>query len=85
MKTVNIHKAKTNLSRLLKQVQQGESFIIARAGRPVARVTGVEKSVAKQTKRLGFLAGQIQVPEDFDRMSDKEILFMFGEKGASAS
>jgi len=85
MQTVNIHEAKTNLSRLLKEVQQGNPFVIARAGRPIARVTGIDASEAEQTGRVGFLAGQIQVPEDFDRMGEQEIISMFGEADAPAS
>ena len=85
METINIHEAKTNLSRLLEQVQQGRPFIIAKAGRPIARVISIEAPKPEQIKRLGFLAGQIEVPEDFDRMGEEEILAMFGEMNASSS
>jgi len=85
MQTINIHEAKTNLSRLLEQVRQGRPFIIAKAGRPIARVISVDAPEPGQAKRLGFLAGQIEVPEDFDRMEEEEILAMFGEKDASSS
>ena len=89
METFNIHEAKTNLSRLLEEVQQGRPFIIAKAGRPIARVVSIEDSESKpepkEKKRLGFLAVQIEVPEDFDRMGEEEILAMFGETGASSS
>ena len=85
METINIHEAKTNLSRLLEQVRQGRPFIIAKAGRPIARVISVDAPEPGQAKRLGFLAGQIEVPEDFDRMEEEEILAMFGEKDASSS
>lgn len=78
MEIVNIHDAKTRLSRLLEQVQEGRPFIIAKAGKPIARVTSVEAPEPGQVRRVGFLAGQIQVPEDFDRMGEAEILSMFG-------
>ena len=77
MKTVNIHQAKTQLSRLLEEVAKGESFIIAKAGKPVARVTAVNAPVGSQVRRLGFLAGQISVPDDFDEMGRNEIERMF--------
>ncbi len=85
MQTVNIHEAKTNLSRLLKEVQQGKPFVIARAGRPIARVTGIDAPETGRTGRVGFLAGQIQVPADFDRMGEQEIVSMFGETDAPSS
>ncbi len=85
METINIHKAKTNLSQLLKQVQEGKPFIIAKAGTPIARVISFDALEPKQAKRLGFLAGQIDVPQDFDRMGEEEIQAMFGEPHASSS
>jgi prevent-host-death family protein len=77
MKTVNIHQAKTQLSKLLEEVAKGESFIIAKAGKPVARVTAVNAPMGSQVRRLGFLAGQISVPDDFDEMGRDEIERMF--------
>lgn len=85
METINIHEAKTNLSRLLKQVQEGNPFIIAKAGKPIARVTSIDAPEPKQAKRVGFLAGQIEVPPDFDRMGEEEIQDLFGEENASSS
>ncbi len=85
METINIHEAKTHLSRLLKQVQEGRPFIIAKAGKPIARVTSFDASEPKQAKRLGFLTGQIEVPQDFDRIGEEEIQAMFGEANASSS
>ena len=85
MKTVNIHEAKSNLSRLLHEVQQGRPFLIAKADKPIARVTSIEETGPGQTRRLGFLAGQIEVPEDFDRMAQAEILPLFGERKASTT
>lgn len=79
MEIVNIHEAKTHLSRLLDKVSQGESVIIARAGKPVARVSRVNApGDASQAGRIGFMKDQIQVPDDFDRMGEEEIVRMFG-------
>ena len=82
METVNIHDAKTHLSRLLEEVQRGEAFIIAKAGRPIARVTRIDAPGPEGVKRLGFLSGEIDVPGDFDRMGEDDILAMFGEDDA---
>lgn len=78
MKTVNIHEAKTQLSRLVEEASKGEAFIIAKAGKPVVKVIALNAPTGAQVRRLGFMAGQISVPEDFDRMGKKEIERMFG-------
>lgn len=78
METVNIHEAKTHLSRLLEGVSRGETYIIAKAGHPVARLSGYQAEPAAIPQRLGFLRGQIEVPDDFDRMADEAIQQMFG-------
>lgn len=78
MLTVNIHEAKTHLSRLVEQAAKGEPFIIAKAGRPLVKVMALDAPGAGQTKRLGFLTGHITVPDDFDRMGSAEIESMFG-------
>jgi prevent-host-death family protein len=78
MKTVNIHEAKTQLSRLIEEVSKGESFVIAKAGKPVARVTAIAAPIGAQVRRLGFMAGQISVPDDFDEMDRDEIARIFG-------
>jgi prevent-host-death family protein len=77
METVNIHEAKTQLSRLVAKAAGGEPFIIAKAGKPMVKVTAVDAPEAKPVKRVGFLAGQIKVPDDFDRMFEDEIAQMF--------
>ena len=77
MRTVNMHEAKTHLSRLVKDAAAGEPFIIARAGKPVVKVIAVDAPDVGQSSRLGFLAGQIVVPDDFDRMGESEIQGMF--------
>jgi prevent-host-death family protein len=80
MKTVNIHDAKTNLSRLIDKASKGDSFIIAKAGKPVVKVTALSTPVASEIRRIGFMTGQISVPDDFDRMGNDEIDHMFGGK-----
>jgi prevent-host-death family protein len=79
MLTVNIHDAKTNLSRLVDQAAKGEPFIIAKAGKPLVKVMPLGAPEAGQTKRLGFLSGQIAVPADFDRMGSEVIEKIFGD------
>jgi prevent-host-death family protein len=78
MKTVNIHEAKTQLSKLVDEASKGESFIIAKAGKPIVKVTALSAPTSSQVRRLGFLAGQISVPDDFDQMGRDEIERLFG-------
>jgi len=78
MKTVNIHQAKTHLSKLIEQASKGESFVIAKAGKPIVRVTALSTPTDAQVRRLGFMTGQISVPDDFDRMGQEEIERIFG-------
>lgn len=80
MKTVNMHEAKTHLSKLVEAAAAGESFVIARAGKPLVKVMRLE---AEPPRRLGFLQGQFNVPEDFDRMAADDIQTLF-EGGADA-
>jgi prevent-host-death family protein len=80
MLTVNIHKAKTHLSRLLDRAAKGEPFIIAKAGKPMVKVVPLDTREAAQLRRLGFMAGQIAVPDDFDRMGGAEIEQLFGSR-----
>jgi antitoxin (DNA-binding transcriptional repressor) of toxin-antitoxin stability system len=80
MKTVNIHEAKTQLSKLVEEAFSGESFVIAKAGKPMVKVSALGVPLGKQIKRLGFMAGQISVPDDFDRMGQKEIERLFAGK-----
>jgi prevent-host-death family protein len=76
MVTVNIHEAKTQLSKLVDRAAKGEPFVIARAGKPLVKVTALGSPTAP--KRLGFLKGEIAVPDDFDRMGEAEIAALFG-------
>ena len=78
MKTVNIHEAKTQLSKLIKEASRGEAFVIAKAGKPVVKVTALSAPTGAQVRRLGFMAGQVSVPDDFDRMGKEEIERIFG-------
>ena len=74
MKTVNMHEAKTHLSRLVEEALRGEPFIIARAGTPLVKVTMVD---APQPRRTGFLKDAFDIPPDFDVMGAEEIEAMF--------
>lgn len=75
MKTVNIHEAKTHLSRLIEQAINGEPFVIAKAGKPLVMVVPIDAPKSRQ--RLGFMKGQIEVPDDFNTMGQKEIEDLF--------
>jgi prevent-host-death family protein len=76
MVTVNIHEAKTQLSKLIDQAVRGEPFVIAKAGKPLVKVAALD--VPATPHRLGFLAGEIAVPADFDRLGEAEIAGLFG-------
>lgn len=78
MQTVNIHEAKTQLSKLIEQAVKGESFIIAKAGKPMVKVIKIDAPEASSKKRLGFMAGQISTPKDFDEMGKDDIAKLFG-------
>ena len=78
MKTVNIHEAKTHLSKLVEEASRGEPFVIAKAGKPIVKVTALSAPSGAQVRRVGFLEGQISVPDDFDRMGSQEIEQIFG-------
>ena len=77
MDTYNIHEAKTHLSRLIEKAAKGESFIIAKAGKPLVRVVAFEEPPARVVQRIGFLKGQISVPDDFKAFGREEIEEMF--------
>jgi prevent-host-death family protein len=80
MKTFNIHHAKTYLSRLIEKAAKGEPFMIAKAGKPLVKVVSLEAPARRATPRIGFMKGQIQVPDDFDRMGEEEIAALFEGK-----
>jgi prevent-host-death family protein len=80
MRTINIHEAKTHLSRLVDEAVEGDSFIIAKAGKPKVKVTALNETPAQPNRLLGALKGVYTLPENFeeiDRELDKEIERMF--------
>lgn len=77
MLIVNIHDAKTRLSRLVEMAARGESFIIAKAGKPMVKVVPLDAPEPKARKRIGFAEGLYNVPDDFDTMFQEEIEDMF--------
>jgi len=79
MRQVNMHEAKTHLSRLVEEAAAGAPFVICKAGRPMVCVTPLEagNSPPVPLGRLGLLAGQCQVPDDFDQMAASEIADLF--------
>jgi prevent-host-death family protein len=74
---VNTHDAKTHFSRLVDQAAAGATVVIAKAGKPMAKLVPLDAGAALDAGRLGFLAGEIAVPEDFDRMGSAEIEALF--------
>lgn len=78
MRSFDIHEASTQLVQLVARAQQGEGFVIAKAGKPMVRVTAIDSPGPGQQRRLGFLEGQFSVPENFDRMAERKIADMFG-------
>ena len=75
MKQVNIHDAKTGLSKLVERVEAGEEIVIARAGKPAARLVPLVKARAR--RRLGWLDGKFKIPDDFDAPLPEAVLRMF--------
>ena len=80
MDIINIHEAKTHLSRLVELAAKGEPFIIAKAGKPLVKVTAIDAPWSEGKRRLGFMEGLIAVPDDFDRMGEEEIEHLFGDR-----
>ena len=78
MEVVNIHDAKTRLSQLVARAVGGNPFIIAKSGKPLVKVTSLDSPSSSKIRRLGFLEGQIEVPDDFDTMGSEEIEALFG-------
>jgi antitoxin (DNA-binding transcriptional repressor) of toxin-antitoxin stability system len=66
------------LSRLVEEAAHGEPFVIAKAGKPLVKVIALDAPVAGQTRRLGFMAGQFTVPDNFDQMGADQIAQLFG-------
>jgi len=86
MQTVNIHEAKTQLSRLVDEAAKGNAFIIAKAGKPMVKVLPIsEEELEGSEKRLGFMSGEISVPDEFDSLlpltkAGKGLSFLQGGK-----
>lgn len=74
-KQVNIHEAKTGLSKLVERVEAGEEIVIARAGTPVAKLVGLKPGRVR--RRLGLLDGQFKIPDDFNRPLPESLLRAF--------
>lgn len=77
METINIHEAKTHLSRLVEEAAQGKSFIIAKAGKPMVKVSPLSPEERNDIKKLGFMMGEMVVPDDFNSMGSPEIERLF--------
>lgn len=77
METVNIHEAKTHLSRLVERAAKGESFIIAKAGKPMVKVTAIEETPRKAVRRIGFMEGEGVIPDDIKTPFKDDIEDMF--------
>ncbi len=72
-----MREAKTHLSRLVDEAVKGDGFIIAKAGKLLVKVSRLDAPAPKQIKRIGFMLGKIQVPDDFDGMGKTEVVTLF--------
>ena len=84
MKTVNMHEAKTHLSKLVAEAAAGQPFLIAKAGKPLVKVEVFNETPGKQPRRLGFMLDQghtYRIPEDFNTFMQDEIIEMFEGEG----
>ena len=79
IRIVTIDEAKKQLSKLVDRASKGEPFIIAKAGKPLVKVIPVDAPVPAKMQRLGFLSGQIAIPEDFDVMGSARSRIFEGE------
>ena len=75
-----MHEAKTHLSKLVAKAVKGEPFVIAKAGKPLVKVTAIDEPATKPERRIGFLEGKIKVPDNFKAIGLEEIEEMFGFK-----
>ncbi|MSQ72521.1 MAG: type II toxin-antitoxin system Phd/YefM family antitoxin [Betaproteobacteria bacterium] len=78
MRTVNIHEAKTHLSRLVEEVGKGKDIVIAKSGKPMAKLTRINP--AKPLRKPGFLKGKIRIAADFDAPLPDDLLDAFEGK-----
>ena len=82
MEQYNVHHAKTHLSKLIDKAAKGEPFIIAKAGKPLVKVVPIDEPEKKPIRRLGFLEGMYEIPDNFKDIGREEIEQMFyGEEG----
>jgi prevent-host-death family protein len=72
---VNVHEAKTHLSRLLESVEAGEEIVLARAGKPVAKLSPIRGKARR--RKLGVLDGQFTIPDDFNAPLPDDVLAAF--------
>jgi prevent-host-death family protein len=77
MKTVNLHRAKTHLSRLVERAAKGEPLVIAKSGKPLVKVVPLNAPEAGRGRRLGFMIGQMTIPADLDRVEEETIADLF--------
>lgn len=78
MHIVNIHEAKTNLSKLIKKTQEGEEIIIAKAGKPVAKLSAYKEKL--KPRKLGLWKGKVWIPDDFNKEDQEINEFFYGGK-----
>lgn len=78
MESVTIHEVKARLSQLVARAAKGETFIVTKAGKPVARITAIDSPTEGQGKRIGFMAGEFTIPDNFDRLGQEDIAERFG-------
>lgn len=75
---VNIHEAKTQMSKLVEQTQRGREFVIAKAGKPVALLSPIK---TRKRRKLGLLDGKFKIPDDFDAPLPDEVIAAFEGRG----
>ena len=80
MRTYNMHEAKTHLSRLVREAVAGDPFVIARSGKALVKVVPISAPEPDAVRPIGFMRGQLSVPDDFDTMGRAEIEAMFGRE-----
>lgn len=81
MEKISVHQAKTHFSKLIERAERGEEFVIARAGRPVARLGPLPKA-RKKRRRLGLLDGKFTIPDDFNAPLPQGVIDAFEGRGA---
>ena len=81
MRIVDIEEVKSNLSHLVAEAVAGESFVIARDGKPLVKVVAADAPPSKTARRLGFMEGEFTIPQDFDRIGAAEIEATFNRGG----